>query len=249
MKRRRFTPLVLGHRGYRARFPENTLLAFREALRAGADGIECDLQKSADGRYVVIHDPTTERVTGVSRDVVSSRFEELRELDFGQGEGLPLLEETLKALPPSAYLDLELKEETITAADAVAIAPILDAHRSRDHLMISSFASNLLVPLRRMGFTVGLLVGEDVAARGLSGFAKVLFRLRPQFVNLPVDTFRVLGRNKAEILCRFLKAFGFSLLFWTVNTAEEVAVLAPFARILVSDEVEQIVGALKALHE
>ena len=248
MKKSRLRPLVLGHRGYRARFPENTLLAFREAIGAGADGIECDLQKTTDGRYVVIHDPTTERVTGISRDVASSRFEELRELDFGRGNRVPHLEEMLKSLSPSAYLDLELKEETITAADTAAIVSILDAHRSRGRLMISSFSPSLLVPFRRLGFTVGLLVGEDAATRGLSGFARMLFRLRPQFVNLPVQVFHVLGRNRAEILCRFLKAFGFSLRFWTANTAEEAAVLAPFARIIVSDEVEQIVGALKALH-
>ena len=86
MTQRRRPPLVLGHRGYRARFPENTLLAFREALGGGADGVECDLQKSADGRYVVIHDPTTERVTGASLGVAASRFVELRELDFGRGD-------------------------------------------------------------------------------------------------------------------------------------------------------------------
>ena len=39
---------VLGHRGYRAKYPENTLLAFGKAFEAGADGIECDVQKCAD---------------------------------------------------------------------------------------------------------------------------------------------------------------------------------------------------------
>jgi len=248
MTQRRRPPLVLGHRGYRARFPENTLLAFREALGGGADGVECDLQKSADGRYVVIHDPTTERVTGASLGVAASRFVELRELDFGRGERLPLLEVMLKELPPTVYLDLELKDETITAADTESIAGILDAHRSREHLMISSFAPNLLVPFRQMGFTVGLLVGEEAAARGFSGLARTLLRIKPQFVNLPVDMFRALGRNRALFLCRLLRVFGFSLLFWTVNTAEETAVLARFAGIIVSDEVEKIVGAVRALH-
>ena len=241
-------PLVLGHRGYRARFPENTLLAFREALEGGADGIECDLQKSAEGRYVVIHDPTTDRVTGVSRGVAASRFVELRELDFGRGERLPLLEEMLKELPPTAYLDLELKEETIAADDAPPIGGILDAHRSRELLMISSFVPDLLVPFRRQGFTVGLLVGEEAAARGFFGLARTLLRIKPQFVNLPVDMLRALGRNRALLFCRLLRALGFSLLFWTVNTTEETAVVARYARMIVSDEVEKIVGAVRALH-
>src|SRR5271169_6843254 len=128
-------PLVLGHRGYRARFPENTLLAFREALTAGADGIECDLQKSADGRYVIIHDPSTDRVTGSGLEVGSSSSVDLRALDAGRGERLPFMEEMLSALPQDAYLDLELKEETLVPEDAERIAGILDARMPRERLM------------------------------------------------------------------------------------------------------------------
>jgi glycerophosphoryl diester phosphodiesterase len=243
--RRRGGRLVLGHRGYRARFPENTLLAFRAALESGAGGIECDLQKSTDGRYVVIHDPTTERVSGEHRDVHTSTLQQLQGLDLGSGERIPALEEMLDALPKEAYLDLELKEETIRQSDAGSIAAILDAHRTRDLLMISSFLPALLVPFRRMGFTIGLLVGEEAAAKGLEGFAKVLLRLRPQFINLPVDVLPLLGRRKAMFLFRILRVFGFSLLFWTVNSKAEAAELARHARIIVTDEVEEIVAAYR----
>ena len=40
-----------GHRGYPAAFPENTMLSLREAVRAGADGIEMDVRRAADGVY------------------------------------------------------------------------------------------------------------------------------------------------------------------------------------------------------
>ena len=93
---------MLGHRGYRARYPENTLLAFRQAFAAGADGIECDLQKTADGRYVVIHDPDTARVSGTGRAINASRFEDLRLLDFGRGERIPELAELLNEIPAAA---------------------------------------------------------------------------------------------------------------------------------------------------
>jgi glycerophosphoryl diester phosphodiesterase len=236
-------PLVLGHRGYRARFPENTLLAFREALSAGADGIECDLQKSADGRYVVIHDGSTERVTGARLEVGIASSAQLRALDAGRGERLPFLEEMLSELPPGAYLDLELKGETLQPGDADGIAAILDERIPRERLMVSSFSLGLLVPFRNRGFTVGLLVGEEMAARGLGGLAADLFRLRPQFVNLPVDVMRVLGARRSVLLFRVLRLLGFSLLFWTVNTLEDAAVLRPHARILVTDEVERIRAA------
>ncbi len=236
----RRAPLILGHRGYRARFPENTLLAFREALAAEADGIECDLQKSADGRYVVIHDPTTDRVTGAKGEVARMRLDELKRLDFGWGERILSLEDLLGWLPAEAYLDLELKEETLTEADCEPIARLLDSSRGRKNFMISSFEPRLLRPFRRKGFTVGFLLGEEAAQRGLVRLACVILRLRPQFLNLPIDMFALVGRRRALRIIALLRICGFSLLFWTVNAVAEAALVVRHARIIVTDEVDLI---------
>ncbi len=55
--------VVTAHRGFNSRYPENTLLAFRKAVEAGADIIEFDLRASADGVPVLLHDPTLDRTT------------------------------------------------------------------------------------------------------------------------------------------------------------------------------------------
>lgn len=239
----RTAPLVLGHRGYRARHPENTLRAFREALDAGADGVECDTQKTADGMYVVIHDPTVDRVTGRRGDVGRMTLDELRALDFGAGERIPLLEELLRMLPPEAYLDLELKEETLTVEDCEAIAALCDRHRDRRRLMISSFGAHLLAPFRRRGFTVGYLVGDEVAEQGATAFARTLLRLRPQYVNLPIQMFERIGEKNGTRLCRFLGFLGFRILFWTINTAAEARQVMRYSRIIVTDDVGEILAA------
>ena len=54
---------VFAHRGYSGKYPENTMLAFREAEKTGADGIELDVQLSKDGELVIIHDETLDRTT------------------------------------------------------------------------------------------------------------------------------------------------------------------------------------------
>jgi glycerophosphoryl diester phosphodiesterase len=234
------TPLVLGHRGYRARYPENTLLAFREAISAGADGVECDVQKTADGQYVVIHDDTTDRLTGVRGDVGRMSFEELRALDFGSGESIPLLDDFLALLPGDAYLDIELKEETLSEGDCQKIANILVARRNRTHLMISSFNAALLVPFRKADFTVGYLVGDEALSDGAGSFARTLLRLKPQYMNLPVQMFDRLGARKAISLLRLFRLCGCSLLFWTVNSSAEADLVWRFARIIVTDDVELI---------
>ncbi len=242
--RRSGRPLVLGHRGYRARFPENTILSFRQALEAGADGVECDLQKTADGRYVVLHDATIDRVTGVPGSVGSMSLSELRAYDFGMGERIPELSDLLAALPPEAYLDLELKGETITAADCEPVLRILGDRRDSRRLMISSFEPALLRPFRARGCVTGLLVGNQMAAKGVRAFLAHLMDLRPQYVNLPIEMYRVLGPRRGRLLVRVLRLLGFSLLWWTINDPAQAVSVASSAGIIVTDEVEAILRAL-----
>ena len=86
-------PLIGGHRGNPAEHPENTLASFRSAIELGVDIIECDVHMSADGELVVIHDHTLERTTDGQGLVRDHSLAQLRELDAGGGERLPLLRE------------------------------------------------------------------------------------------------------------------------------------------------------------
>jgi glycerophosphoryl diester phosphodiesterase len=239
-------PLVLGHRGFRARFPENTLLAFQKALAFGAEGVECDLQKTADGRFVIIHDETVDRVSGQSGNVGAMSFEALRRVDVGSGERIPSLEELLEALPRGSYLDLELKDETITPADGPAIEKALAPGIDRASLMISSFEPSLLFHFRRRGYTVGLLLGEERLARGAVRLLPLLLRLRPQYANLPVDVVREPGSRRVRMLLGVLRFLGITVLLWTVNEAADAAASFTKARIIVTDQVERMVSLRNA---
>jgi glycerophosphoryl diester phosphodiesterase len=237
MSPRRQLPLVIGHRGYNARFPENTLLSFREAFAAGADGVECDVQKTADGRYIVIHDATVDRVSSSRGAVAAMSFARLRRVDAGRGQRIPTLEEVLDALPRGAWIDVELKTETLGADDCGRIAGILDARVPRRRLMVSSFEPRLLKPMRARGFTVGLLLGEDAWSYGPLRVAREILALRPRYLNLPIHVMELFGKRRALLFLRLLKVLGFSLLFWTVNDPPAARLVAPLASMIVSDEV------------
>ncbi len=76
---------IWAHRGACAYAPENTVPAFEVAVQMKADGVEIDVQRSADGQIVVIHDETINRTSnGVGR-VVELTLEELRRCDFTNG--------------------------------------------------------------------------------------------------------------------------------------------------------------------
>lgn len=105
--------LVGGHRGNPAEHPENTLASFASALELGCDLVECDVHLSADGDLIVIHDHTVDRTTdgtGMVRDLTTR---ELRALDAGGGEKLPLLTEVVDLVRGRAGLVVELKQSPL----------------------------------------------------------------------------------------------------------------------------------------
>ena len=211
---RRKRALILGHRGFHSVHPENTIAAFRAAFQAGADGIECDLQKTPGGRYVITHDPPSSAIPGP-----------------------PGLEEMLASLPAGAFLNLELKADTLDPTDCLAVHEILRQRPSPGPLLVSSFEPRLLTWFKSHGVPVGLLLGKEAVEMGALGVARILLRLRPDYLNLPILMFETLGRRRARALAALFRCLGFSLAFWTVNTAREMALARGLARILITDEV------------
>ena len=107
---------VIAHRGASRDRPENTLAAFDEALRQGADGIELDVQLSRDGVPVVWHDRTLVRAGGGRRSVARCDLPELSRLDPGarfdrawRGQHIPTLERVLERYGERTELLVEIK--------------------------------------------------------------------------------------------------------------------------------------------
>ena len=84
--------------------------SFRSAIDAGCDLIECDVHLSADGRLVVIHDHTLERTTNGTGMVRDHTAAELRKLDAGDGEKIPLLQEVVELALGKVGLVIETKQ-------------------------------------------------------------------------------------------------------------------------------------------
>jgi len=115
---RRDRPLVLAHRGASADAPENTLAAFREAVRQGADGVELDLRCCGSGELVGCPDPWLDRVAGIHLEVESTPLARLKELDVGvrfspafAGERIPTVAEVWALRGRDVLVNVELKSE------------------------------------------------------------------------------------------------------------------------------------------
>jgi glycerophosphoryl diester phosphodiesterase len=107
--------MVIAHRGglFEA-IPENTISAFKMAIKAGADIIEVDLRNSQDGHVMIMHDPILDRTTNGRGNIGDYPLEMLKMLDAGKGEKIPTYEEVLELIGDSGVkLLLDIKKSPL----------------------------------------------------------------------------------------------------------------------------------------
>ncbi|MFE7608554.1 glycerophosphodiester phosphodiesterase [Streptomyces celluloflavus] len=198
--------LTIGHRGVMGVEPENTLRSFVRAEREGLDVIELDLHLSKDGALVVMHDAEVDRTTDGSGPIAEHTLAELRELDAGRGEPIPVFEEVLDAV--GAPLQAEIKD--VAAARALA-----EVMRSRDltgRIEVISFHDEALAAIR------ALLPGVRTALVASRYGAEV------------VDRARAVGAHRLSLNIRRLTlelverahTAQLTVLGWTVNTHDHL---------------------------
>ncbi len=133
-------PFILGHRGASADAPENSLAAFALAKEQGADGIELDVQLSADGHLIVCHDQSVERVTDGRGNVADLKLAQLQEFKLKNGETMPTLDAVFASLGSSFLYNVELK--MFGWGDGrleTAVARCVQDHQVEDQVIVSSF--------------------------------------------------------------------------------------------------------------
>ena len=121
--------IICGHRGFPAKYPQNTLPSFAAAIAVGCERIEYDLHWTADRRLVVCHNPTVDATSDGTGNIADMTFDEIRKLDFGSWKDekfantrIPEFCELLELanqLDPELFHLVELKVDSLEYAEAV----------------------------------------------------------------------------------------------------------------------------------
>lgn len=225
------SPLVIAHRGDSAHRPENTLAAFASALELGAELIELDVQLTADGRVIVLHDPTLDRTTNGRGAVTEMTLAEVRAVSAGYpdrfgstyaGERVPTLVEALAFLRGRARVLIEMKGRSITGPEggleASTLADVRKAGMVHEVALLA-VETEVLVRCREQAPEIvrghlfhGASPAEVVASARVAGCDLVL----------PEKT-----RLDDEMVRQVLEA-GLKLGTWIVDEPEELAALLRF---------------------
>ncbi|MFC3571904.1 glycerophosphodiester phosphodiesterase [Streptomyces yaanensis] len=165
--------LTIGHRGVMGVEPENTLRSFVAAERAGLDLIELDLHLSKDGALVIMHDADVDRTTDGAGPIAEKTLAELRTLDAGRGERVPVFEEVLDAV--RAPLQAEIKD----VAAARVLAEVMHRRDLVGRVEVLSFHDEAIAEIARLvpGVRTALVAsryGTDVVDRAVEAGAGTL---------------------------------------------------------------------------
>ncbi len=163
-------PLNIAHRGASGEYVENTLEAFRLALRQGADAIEMDIHQTRDGKLIVHHDLDLLRLAGINKNIKALSLGEIRGLKLRvrrRGsvleEKIPTLEETIRLIKKKAILFLEIKKGgRYYPGIEQRLIRVLRRHGLTRRVVVSSFEVPVLKRFRQLSSALhlGLLTRE-----------------------------------------------------------------------------------------
>jgi glycerophosphoryl diester phosphodiesterase len=200
-------PELVAHRGYRLRFPENTLLAVHAAINAGARYVEVDIQLTRDLVPVLFHDATLDRLCGVNGKIYEAPLSQIKQLHAYEYERfgyryadarVPTLTEFVDLLKqhPDVTVFVELKRESLEHFGIepvlAQVLPLLNDIRTRAVLI--SYELDALLAVRQRGWpSIGA-----VLKRWRDRHSAMVRALSPQFIFADVDDLPRFGRLRTS---------------------------------------------------
>jgi glycerophosphoryl diester phosphodiesterase len=204
-------PLVISHAACAGHAPENTLAGIRAALEMGADAIEMDVQASADGVPVLMHDLAVDRTTNGNGDLASLTLKQLQALDAG-GEPVPAFAQALELTRGRALLVAEIKRPGCEAA----LADVIRQAGALEDVMVWSFLPPALDAMREAEprLSSGLLIAPGSMGEWPS--------LRDLALRLGLQAASVFHLNlNAEVVAR-AKRSGLTVYAWTADAESDI---------------------------
>jgi glycerophosphoryl diester phosphodiesterase len=206
---------VTAHRGHSHAAPENTLIAVRKAIASGADYAEVDVQLTADGVVVLLHDRDLKRVAGDPRRLEDLTIDQVRQLDVGRwfdpsfaGERVPTLVEVINLCRGRIKLNIEMKFYGPDRRLAGEVARLVQDQDFESGCLVTSFNYDALLELKRHN---GRLRTGIIVAYALGDVSQ-----------LEVDALSVRADFLSDGLLRSARRHNREVHVWTVNDAGQM---------------------------
>lgn len=217
--------MVIGHRGYvetgQSRLLENTLLAFEQAWKNGAEGVEIDVHLTKDDHLVCYHDFTLEKL-GNSKKIQNCSLEELKGIELPEEQEIPVIEEIFDHFSDKLFLNVEIK-----APEAVyPVMDIIEERGLKERCLVSSFHATAIEVITKAnrGIHAALLYDAPWGKIEKAKAVKVK-TVHPYYGRAPFKLTPLARIFQNHHLSLALK-YGFTVNAWSVNREKDALALA-----------------------
>jgi glycerophosphoryl diester phosphodiesterase len=233
---------ITGHRGSKLRAPENTLSALRQAITEGADYAEIDVQTTADGVVVLLHDADLMRVASVKRRLRDINFHELSGIDVGSwfapefsSERIPTLQQAIDLARGRIKLNIELKFTWPDPTLTEKVGGIIERNEFVSECVVSSLNFQALTEIKQTfpELKTGFIVLQAVGNLSRMG----------------VDFLSISAARATPRLVRAVHRRGEKVHVWTVNDLNNaLSMIEMGVDNIITDEPPEIRSLLEAWH-
>jgi glycerophosphoryl diester phosphodiesterase len=214
--------LNIAHRGFSGLYPENTLLAFKNAIAEKVNMIELDITLSNDGEIIVFHDESLLRVSGIDKHIRDLSFEKINELEVGSwfnlkfsGQKIPKLTDVFAIIDEKTLINIEIKHEATSFINRnleKKLLELLKEHNLEKRVVISAFNPMIVNRIRKLApkISTAYLITQTLNPLLIYLLAKI----NAKYINID---FKYLNQKNIKKL----KSAGLKVMTYTLNTTDE----------------------------
>ena len=209
--------MVIAHRGASGYAPENTLSSMKKAIELGAEMSELDVQETADGKLIILHDRSLKRTAGVDKNIWETNYSEIKRLDVGswfsdeyKNEPVPTLQEIIDLIKGKMKLNIELKTNGHEKRLAERTLKLVADNNFLDQVIFTSFKFSEIDKI------------HELNKKAKVGY---LFSKIPENINVFNADVDLLSANYKIVDTEFMKkakASGKEVAVWTVNNPDDM---------------------------
>ena len=216
---------IIAHRGYSDKFPENTMLAFKQAEVCGCHGIELDIHLTKDQQIVICHDEEIDRTSNGKGWIKDMTLEEIQTYQFNNGMDIDYVENPLDITAPSLdtfmewfvetdlELNIEIKNNIFEYPGVIDMTlELIDKYQIQERVIISSFNHHTIATIKNMRSDIkcGFLTACSLLEPGDYCKKYAVECYHPLFLSLTDEDFNNLRQTQTEVNV------------WTVNELEQM---------------------------
>ncbi|MCM8818322.1 MAG: glycerophosphodiester phosphodiesterase [Candidatus Omnitrophica bacterium] len=204
--------IVVGHRGFSGKYPENTILSFKKAVELGVDFIELDVWETKDGKIIVIHDDRLDRTTNGTGLIKDMTYKEIKKYDAGvkfgfPGERVPLLDDVFEEIGDKVKILIEIK-----GCDINKLIKLIKKYKMEEKVIVGSFNFEYLKKIRKKI--------PEIPSALISGF--VPYDYLKECIKLGIRKLDIEFHHLDKEIVKNLISMGFLVNTWTPNSEEDL---------------------------